>query len=42
VHGYSTLEQNDAWQTSLDNDATFDWLLEVVISGLTSSTRALF
>ncbi len=42
VHGYSTLEQNDAWQTSLDNDATFDWLLEVVISGLTSDKRALF
>lgn len=41
VHGYSTLELNDAWQTSLDNDATFDWLLEVIISGLTSNSQAV-
>ena len=35
VHGYSTLELNAAWQTPLDDDATFDWLLDVIISGLT-------
>jgi AcrR family transcriptional regulator len=37
VHGYATLELSDGWQTSLDNPATFDWLLEVIISGLTSN-----
>ena len=36
VHGYATLELNSAWQTTLDDDATFDWLLEVIIGGLTS------
>lgn len=36
VHGYATLELNSAWQTPLDDDATFDWLLEVIIGGLTS------
>jgi len=39
VHGYATLELNAAWQTSLDNDATFDWLLEVILGGLTSGRR---
>ncbi len=38
VHGYATLELNTAWQTPLDNDATFEWLLNVIIAGLT--TRA--
>jgi AcrR family transcriptional regulator len=38
VHGYATLELNSAWQTPLDNDATFDWLLEVIMEGLTSGT----
>jgi len=41
VHGYSTLELNGAWQTSLDNDATFDWLLDVILDGLTSGSRGL-
>lgn len=35
VHGYATLELNAAWQTPLDDDATFNWLLDVIISGLT-------
>ena len=34
VHGYATLELNAAWQTPLDDDATFDWLLDVIIAGL--------
>ena len=41
VHGYATLELSSAWQTPLDNDATFDWLLEVIIGGLTSGTQPL-
>jgi AcrR family transcriptional regulator len=41
VHGYSTLELYGAWQTSLDNDATFDWLLDVILEGLTSGTRRI-
>lgn len=42
VHGYATLELNSAWQTPLDNDATFDWLLDTIIAGLTSSSKPLF
>jgi AcrR family transcriptional regulator len=38
VHGYATLELKSAWQTPLSDDATFDWLLDVIIGGLTSST----
>jgi AcrR family transcriptional regulator len=34
VHGYATLELKSAWQMPLDNDATFDWLLDVIINGL--------
>ena len=34
VHGYSTLELSAAWQTPLDDDAAFDWLLDVIIDGL--------
>lgn len=41
VHGYATLELNAAWQTPLDDDATFDWLLEVIISGLTTGAHRL-
>ncbi|MFT7287935.1 MAG: AcrR family transcriptional regulator [Halieaceae bacterium] len=41
VHGYSTLELNRAWQTPLDNDATFDWLLDVILEGLTSDSRRI-
>ncbi len=40
VHGYATLELNAAWQTPLDNDATFDWLLDVIIAGLTRVPQA--
>lgn len=36
VHGYATLELNSAWQTPLDDDATFDWLIDVIIEGLTA------
>jgi AcrR family transcriptional regulator len=36
VHGYVTLELSAAWQTPLDDEATFNWLLEVIISGLTT------
>ena len=39
VHGYATLELNAAWQTPLDDDATFDWLLDVIIAGLTTGPR---
>jgi AcrR family transcriptional regulator len=42
VHGYSTLELNAAWQTTLDDQATFDWLLKVIIRGLTSGPEPLF
>ncbi len=37
VHGYATFELNAAWQTPLDDDATFDWLLDVILAGLTKS-----
>ena len=36
VHGYATLELSGAWQTPLDGDDTFNWLLDVIISGLTT------
>ncbi len=39
VHGYATLELSAAWQTPLDDEATFDWLLEVIIAGLTAGSR---
>jgi AcrR family transcriptional regulator len=39
VHGYATLELNAAWQTPLDDDATFNWLLEVILAGLTKGRR---
>ena len=42
VHGYTTLELNSAWQTTLDDDATFDWLLNVILGGLTSGTDPVF
>lgn len=42
VHGYATLELNAMWQTSLDDDASFDWLLQVIIQGLTSGPQDLF
>jgi AcrR family transcriptional regulator len=37
VHGYATLELNGAWQTPLDDDQTFDWLLDKIIQGLTAT-----
>jgi len=40
VHGYATLELNAAWQTPLDDDATFNWLLDVIIAGLTRGRSA--
>jgi AcrR family transcriptional regulator len=39
VHGYATLELSGAWQTPLDDEATFGWLLEVIITGLTTGSR---
>ena len=39
VHGYATLELSGAWQTPLDDEATFGWLLEVIIAGLTTGSR---
>jgi AcrR family transcriptional regulator len=37
VHGYATLEMKSAWQMPLDDDATFDWLLNVILAGLTAN-----
>ncbi len=37
VHGYATFELKSAWQMPLDDDATFDWLLKVIITGLTAT-----
>lgn len=42
VHGYATLELSAAWQTPLDHDATFEWLLGVILDGLTSGSNAVF
>ena len=41
VHGYATLELNSAWQSPLDDDATFDWLLDRILGGLTSNAERL-
>jgi AcrR family transcriptional regulator len=34
VHGYSTLELASSWQMPLDNDAAFEWMLDVILKGL--------
>ena len=39
VHGYATLELSSAWQTPLDDDESFEWLLEVIIDGLTGGPK---